>query len=226
MFTLQALPRRKIRDQAAEQIKELISSKQLSPGDRLPTETELADSFGVSRLSVREATKALEYLGIVEAKTGVGLTVGQIDLDRVTQHLGFHPALNRADPLHLIDTRVIIETGVLPHVARKMAEDSSTYERLRSVTDRFGSARKLQTWIDLDIEFHRTLLEASGLAPLVAFGDLLHVFFQRFRESVKKAQWQAAAESHQRIIDALRDGETAAATHELRKHIEDHKSRV
>ncbi len=226
MSTLKALPRRKIRDQAAEQIKELIASKKLSPGDRLPTETELADSFGVSRLSVREATKALEYLGIVQAKTGVGLTVGQIDLERVTEHLGFHPALHRADPLQLIDTRVIIETGVLPHVARRMAEDRSTYDRLRSVADRFRSARKLQTWIDLDIEFHRTLLESSGLAPLVAFGDLLHVFFQRFRESVKKAQWQAGAESHQRIIDALREGELTAATDELRKHIEDHKSRV
>ena len=226
MSTLKTLPRRKIRDQTNKKIKELITTEQLSPGDRLPTETELAETFGVSRLSVREATKALEYVGIVEAKTGVGLTVGQIDLERVTEHLGFHPALHRADPLQLIDTRVIIETGVLPHVARRMAEDSSTYERLRSLVDRSRSARKLQTWIDLDIEFHRTLLESSGLTPLVAFGDLLHVFFQRFRESVKRAQWQAGAESHRRIIDVLRDGDVAAATDELRRHIEDHKSRV
>lgn len=223
---LKVLPRKKIRDQAAEQIKEMIASERLRPGDRLPNESELAESFGISRLSVREATKALEYLGIVEAKTGVGLTVGKIDLKRVTEHLGFHPALHRADPLQLIDTRVIIETGVLPHVARHMAEDSSTYDRLRSVADRFGSARKLQTWIDLDIEFHRTLLESSGLAPLVAFGDLLHVFFQKFRESIKKAEWQAGAESHLQIIDALRDGDVAAAENELRQHIEDHKSRI
>ena len=76
MSTLKALPRTKIRDQAAEQIKEMIAAEKLRPGDRLPNETELAESFGISRLSVREATKALEYLGIVEAKTGVGLTVG------------------------------------------------------------------------------------------------------------------------------------------------------
>lgn len=227
MSTLKALPRRKkIRDQAAEQIKELIASEQLSPGDRLPTETELAETFGISRLSVREATKALEFLGIVESKTGVGLTVGRIDMERVTAHLGFHPALHHSDPLQLIDTRVIIETGVLPHVARRMSDDGLVYERLRSVSDRFRSARKLQTWIDLDIEFHRTLLESSGLAPLVAFGDLLHVFFQRFRESVKKAQWQSGADSHRQIIDALRDGKIAAASDELRRHIEDHKSRV
>jgi len=226
MSILKALPRRKIRDQAAEQIKELIATGQLGPGDRLPTESELAETFGISRLSVREATKALEYLGIVEAKTGVGLTVGQIDLERVTEHLVFHPALHRTDPLQLIDTRVIIETGALSHVAQRIAEDNSTYERLQSLVDRSRSARKLQSWIDLDIEFHRTLLESSGLTPLVAFGDLLHVFFQRFRENIKKAQWLEGAESHRRIIESLQAGDIATATDELRQHIEFHKSKV
>ena len=80
--------------------------------------------------------------------------------------------------------------------------------------------------VRLNIQFHRTLLEASGLAPLVAFGDLLHVFFQRFRESVKKAEWKAGAESHQRIVDNLAKGDVAAATAELRKHIESHKGRL
>ena len=133
MSTLKALPRTKIRDQAAERIKEMIAAEKLRPGDRLPNETELAESFGISRLSVREATKALEYLGIVEAKTGVGLTVGHIDLERVTEHLGFHPALHRADPLQLIDTRVLIEAGVLPHVARRMKQDKSLYDNLNAI---------------------------------------------------------------------------------------------
>ncbi len=104
-MTLAALPRRKIRDEVAQQIKLLIASERLDYGDRLPNENELAVRFGVSRLSVREATKALEFLGIVESKTGVGLAVGQIDLARVTDHLGFHPALHRVDPCQLVDSR-------------------------------------------------------------------------------------------------------------------------
>jgi GntR family transcriptional repressor for pyruvate dehydrogenase complex len=219
------LPKRKIRDIVAERLKSYIVDEQLEPGDRLPTETELAEWFGVSRLSLREATKSLEFLGIVKSRTGVGLTVGQIDLDRMTDHLGFHPALHRADPLQLIDSRIIVETGVLPHVARRMGEDGSLYPVLQKIVDRFGSARKLQTWIDLDIEFHRALIEASGLAPLVAFGDLLQVFFRRFRDSVKKAEWKDGAASHQRIIDDLRDQNVERATTELRKHIESHKYR-
>jgi GntR family transcriptional regulator, transcriptional repressor for pyruvate dehydrogenase complex len=96
---LETLPRRKIRDDVAQRIKDFITTEDLAPGDRLPTETELAGRFGVSRPSIREATKALEFLGIVASKTGVGLTVGHIDLAAVTRHLGFHPALHRADPL-------------------------------------------------------------------------------------------------------------------------------
>lgn len=223
---MHALQRPKIRDQAAEAIKRYIVDHQLSPGDRLPTETQLAEALGISRLSVREATKALEFLGIVTAKPGVGLTVGGIDLDRVTDHLAFHPALYQADPLQLIDSRVIIETGVLPHVLRRMAADASIQTTLQSLIDRFREARDLKTWIDLDIEFHRTLLEASGLQPLVAFGDLLHVFFGRFRESVKKAEWKAGIDSHQQILDALTAGDLQAATDELRHHIESHRQRI
>jgi len=65
-----------MRVQVSEQIKQFIIERKLMPGDRLPTENQLAETFGISRLSVREATKTLEFLGIVESKTGVGLTVG------------------------------------------------------------------------------------------------------------------------------------------------------
>lgn len=223
---MHTLRRPKVRDQAAEQIKQFILAEKLAPGDRLPTENQLAASFGISRLTVREATKALEFLGIVESKTGVGLTVGHIDMGRVTQHLGFHPSLLRADAQQLIDSRIVIETGVLSHVARRMSDDPCIEERLRKVALDFSTARDLTTLIDLDIEFHRSLLEASGLEPLVAFGDLLQVFFRRFRESVKKAERKQGVDGHQRIVDLLVAGKVEAAARELREHIESHKERM
>ena len=223
---IETLDRRKIRDRVAHGIKQFIAAGKLVPGDRLPTEHELAARFGVSRLSLREATKALEFLGIVEAKPGVGLTVGQIDMGRMAEHLGFHPALQRADPHQLIDTRIVIETGALPHVARRMAEDDALYGQLAALVEQFRSARDLQTWIDLDVRFHRALLEASGLTPLVAFGDLLQVFFQRFRDSVERAEWKGGIAGHRRLIDLLRDQDVSAATTELRRHIETHRDRL
>lgn len=222
---LKTVSRRKIRDVVVEQLKDYIISGCLKPGDRLPNETELATQFGVSRLSLREATKALELLGIVESKTGVGLTVGEMTLERVATHLGFHPALQNGTPDQLIDTRIVIETGALPYTARHLADDPAIYHRLREPIEHSYHTNDLQEWIDLDIEFHRRLLDASGLAPLVAFHDLLVLFFQRFRENVKKAEWQRGAESHLRMIDHLRAQNVEAATDELRKHIESHRRR-
>jgi DNA-binding FadR family transcriptional regulator len=223
---MQTLRRPKLRDQAAEQIKQFIIERRLVPGDRLPTELKLAESLGVSRLSVREATKSLEFLGIVESKTGVGLTVGRIDMGLVTKHLGFHPGLLDADPAQLIDSRVILEIGVLPHIARRMKQDKAIEDRLRALIEKFRSARDVKTWIAVDVDFHQSLLEASGLQPLVAFGDLLRIFFQRFRESVKKAEWEASIDSHVRIVNLLKAGHIAAASAELQQHIESHKERI
>lgn len=223
---MKILPRTKMRDRVAQQIQEYIVAHRLVPGDRLPTESQLAEAFGISRLSVREATKALEFLGIVESKTGVGLTVGRIDMGRVVEHLGFHTGLMDVDPEQLIDTRVILETGVLPHVVKRMASDPGIEERLRELIDRFRATRDLPTWIALDIAFHQSLLEASGLQPIVAFGELLHVFFRRFRDSVKQGGWKKGIESHARLVDLLAAGNVAKATLELRNHIESHKERM
>ncbi len=223
---LATIDRPKKRDLVATRIQALIARKKLKPGDRLPTETALAAQFGVSRLSLREATKALEFLGIVEARPGRGLTVGKMNLERVTGCLGFHPALHDADAEELIQTRVVVETGALPYVARNMAHDPSIADTLQHINHKLQKARELQDWVDLDIEFHRRLIASSGLLPLAAFNDLLAVFFQRFRESVKKARWKPGIASHQRLIDHLRQGRVSAAQDEMRRHVESHRARI
>lgn len=220
---MQRVRRPKVSEQAAEQIKRWIVTQRLKPGDRLPTEGELAATFGISRLSVREATKALEFLGMVDSKTGVGLTVGRVDLQRVASHLDLHPSLIDADACQLIDSRIVIETGVLPYVAKRMQSDPEIEKKLRDLVDQFRRARDLKTWIELDIRFHNTLLEASGLQPLVAFGGLLHVFFGTFRESVKRAEWRVGIESHERLVGLLAANRVSAAVQELRAHIECHR---
>ena len=222
---LDSVPRTKLRDLVADRLKAFIVERDLKPGDRLPTESELATRFGVSRLSLREATKSLGFLGILEATPGRGLTVGQVNMERVTEYLGFHPALQDVSPEVLIDTRVLIETGVLPHVAYRMRNNTSLYETLNAINADLRSARSLARWCELDIAFHHELIRGSGLTPLMAFSDLLAVFFRRFRESVNKAEWSHGIDSHQTIIDALKAGRVRDASGELRSHIQSHRLR-
>jgi GntR family transcriptional regulator, transcriptional repressor for pyruvate dehydrogenase complex len=223
---LESISRPKIRDVIAAQLRSYITEQRLSPGDRLPTEKQLAERFGVSRLSLREATTTLEFLGVVDSKPGRGLTVGKINFTRVAGLLEFHPGLQHTDALELIHTRAAIETGVVPYISERMQADESIYLRLHEINDRLRNTASLQEWIELDIAFHRLLVESSGLSSLSSFAELLGLFFRRFRESVKAAEWRKGVESHQTIIDALRDGRVDTAREELRGHIENHKTRI
>lgn len=218
---LNAVERVKIRDVVAGRLKSYIVEENLKSGDRLPTESDLARRFGVSRLSLREATKSLEFLGIVESRPGRGMSVGRVDMDRVTEYLGFHPALHDVSPDVLIDTRVVLETGVLPHVQRRMEQDPSLFESLDEINRRLSRAEGLQAWVELDLAFHHELIAASGLTPLLAFGDVLAVFFRRFREHIDV---NAAVKGHQLIINALKEGRLADADREVRIHIENHRN--
>ena len=220
--------RANLRDIVADRLRAYITDGGLKPGDRLPTETAFAEKFEVSRLSLREATKALEFLGIIESKAGVGLTVGHVSVERMTAHLGFHPDLHDASPTHLVEARVVVETGVLPYIVDRMREDPACHESLDRINGELREVHDSDRWIELDIAFHHQLVEASGLAPLLAFNDLLASFFRRFRESVthgeSKAgtlsrQWKSGIRDHQRVIDALRDGRPEAARKVLITHI-------
>lgn len=215
----------KIRDEVASRLQSFILTQKLRSGDRLPTEVQLASTFGVSRLSVREATKSLEYLGVIHAKPGSGLSVGEVNLKRIAEVMAFHPTLKEASRPQLIETRIVIETGVLPHVMRRMTEDPAVYETLRTIVDRMRGVSSRPDWIKLDVAFHRSLIEASQLSPLIAFNELLVFFFQEFRESVLESEFAASVDSHLRLIDLLRDQNLGDACQELKAHIEIHKHR-
>ena len=106
-----------------------------------------------------------------------------------------------------------------------MKHDESIYDRLHVINAELRQARSLPRWVKLDIEFHRELIRASGLSPLMAFTEVLAVFFQRFRESIKRAEWSQGVDSHQQIIDALKAGRLRQADRALRQHIESHRER-
>ena len=82
---MKTAPRQPLSEMVAHKIKEMIIDQSLKPGDRLPTEHEMAQRFGVSRVSVREATKALAFLGIIHSAPRRGKTLGEVDMQQVTE---------------------------------------------------------------------------------------------------------------------------------------------
>lgn len=105
-----------------ERIKQLILDQRLGPGDPIPTENQLMQELGLSRNSVREALKALQAIGIIEVRHGLGTYVGQLALDSLADGLVFRGRLSlrgdRSDLWELIEVREALEIGFIAQVVR------------------------------------------------------------------------------------------------------------
>jgi GntR family transcriptional regulator, transcriptional repressor for pyruvate dehydrogenase complex len=210
--------RKRLSEELTAQLRKYIIDNGLKPGDPLPTENEMVERFGVSHTVVREATKALDFLGIIDAAPRRGMIVDEFSFQRVSEYFGFHFALCDYPKDELLGSRAVIEIGSLPYVMKAMRKDPALYVRLRDLAKSApDTVRADDRWIAYDIAFHRALVEASGLRPLAAICDLLQAFFHKFREYMTDVE--SGKEVHCKIIEILHDGKLDAAVDMLRYHM-------
>jgi GntR family transcriptional regulator, transcriptional repressor for pyruvate dehydrogenase complex len=213
------LQRKRLSEELTSQLRRHILEKGLKPGDALLTEQEMMARFGVSRTVVREATKALDFLGIIDAVPSRGMVLDQFDFNRVNEYFGFHLALSNYPREQLLKARMVIETGSLYYVMEAMKKDPAVYAALRELAEGCpdaGNSDKKRL-IEHDIAFHRALVEASGIAPLASFCDLLQAFFREYRHVLRVNP--RAKSKHFRIIEALQKGKLDRAVDLLRCHL-------
>ena len=132
---LAKIHRKRLSEELTAQLREHITDKGLKPGDSLLTEQEMMAHFGVSRSVVREATKALDFLGIIDAVPSRGMVLDEFDFDRASEYFGFHFALSNYPKEQLLRARVVIETGSLFYVAEAMKKDPGVYAALRKCAE-------------------------------------------------------------------------------------------
>ena len=220
------IERKNLSDEVIGKIKTYISTNSLKPGDRLPTEQQFSEEFGVSRNVVRESTKALSYLGIISSAPRRGIAVGELDMDRLAEYMGFHFAICNYPRKYLIQARIVIETGVLPYTIKMVVSDEELQKKLITLSEALTVEQDVEKYVDEDIEFHKTLVRASGNEPLMAINDLLHSFFFRFREEVAEAvrtkhESQSQYKGHHICIaKAICEGDLDSARRLLTDHLE------
>src|SRR3954451_12087813 len=120
----------------AEQIRTAIVTGRLKQGDRLSPERELAEEFGVSRVTVRDALRSLEAMGLVEVKVGArgGAFVTSPNGSKVAQTMSDMMMLSATTPEDIVEARLIVERGTVTLAcARALDED---LERLRELCER------------------------------------------------------------------------------------------
>jgi GntR family transcriptional repressor for pyruvate dehydrogenase complex len=212
------IPRKRLSEELTARLRKYIIDHDLKPGDPLLTEREMVDRFGVSHTVVREATKALDFLGIIAAAPRRGMVLDQFNFDRVSDYFGFHFALSDYPKEKLLKSREVIETGALSYTMAAMKKDPALYPQLLELAEAAPDVDRVnKEWIEYDIAFHRGLVEASGLSPLTSVCDLLQAFFHHFQAAM--GEFRRGKEEHRRIIESLRDGNLDVAVKLLRHHL-------
>ncbi|MBN2021182.1 MAG: FadR family transcriptional regulator [Pirellulales bacterium] len=214
------LRRKRLGEELTAQLRKYIIEKGLKPGDPLLTEQEMVERFGVSRTVVREATKALDFLGVIGATPRRGMVIDDFDFSRVSEYFGFHFALSDYPRESLLKARAVIETGSLYYTMETMRADEAVYRQLRALAESAPPTDRLDDrWIEYDIAFHRGLVEASDITPLASFCDLLQAFFREYRDRTVCGDVRGGKKGHCQIVEALHEGKLDDAVALLRRHL-------
>ncbi|GAB3472844.1 FadR/GntR family transcriptional regulator [Nocardiopsis coralliicola] len=217
-----AHPRTSVARRAIEQVKEMIASGSLRPGQRLPTEREFAAQLGLSRSSMREAISALAVLGIVEIRHGSGAYVSSLSPRDLLEALGSVAEVSSGATLvELMEVRRLLEGHAAAAAAARIG--AAGLAEVRAHLDRMERGGPVEEMIAADHDFHQAIAEASGNAALAAIlaGLSSRTFGARVWRGHRAAEvMQRLHAEHQRIYDALegRDpgaAEAAAAAHVL-----------
>ena len=230
--TLKPIRKTTVVNQAMDQLKELIASGQYKPGDKLPTESELAAQLGVGRSSIRETIKVFNYLGVLVSKSAKGTFVGsRSSISR--EALTWAMLLGQDDIDMLIDLRGAIELWCfLQLTIRQRETPEATKDVLADLDtilvamDKALEANDASAVIQADFDFHKRIITSVSNELFADYYDTLRAFL--FKE-IEKSQGEYQDRSkilaeHQELAAAIRSGNIEQAASVYMAHIENIKN--
>jgi GntR family transcriptional repressor for pyruvate dehydrogenase complex len=204
-----------------------IRDNHLVAGDKLPSETELAAKFAVSRVIIREGLSGLKFLGLIEAGTRGGTRIKTLDFDVLNSALGFHLSACDFSFDELLEARIVLELAVLEIVMKKAS--MKQLDTLDSLIDTAlpskGDASYFHANVEVDINFHVKLFDLANNNVLGSFARLLRIFFANlpFRADMFDSNFRPNVEHHQ-IVAALRAKNINLAKGVMLEHLNRYKT--
>jgi len=212
----------------AEGLIRYIAAHRLQAGDRLPSERELVTMVNASRLPLREALCMLKGLGIIEARHGKGIFVRPMDPGVIFGMLS--PLLRtrgEIDVRHIFDVRLHLEASIAELAAAHRSNEN--LQRLQAAHEAMQTClRNRRAWNRHDMDFHQELARSTG-------NPIFPVFMASITDLVREVQFlyrdkiefrQESVGEHQRILDAVRRQDGAAARAAIQEHIRNATARL
>ncbi|MBV7409317.1 FadR/GntR family transcriptional regulator [Maritimibacter sp. DP1N21-5] len=216
--------------QVAEAIKHYIVREKLQPGDRLPSEPELIERFGMAKGTIREALRLLDAQGLVKSRTGPGggTFVHEVSPERATALLANYFYFKDLTISDIYQLRRVLEpelvaslAGTLPpRVIARLREIVATYAE-PAMTDDEERDQHIAT-----LGFHKVLADQSS-NPLLSFliGFMLTILtditvYRRLYTPINRDLWKRGLDYHLRLIEALEAGDGSAARAIMKAHMQ------
>lgn len=203
-----------VTDEAILRIKEMILAGELAPGDRLPPEKELSERLGLSRSSLREAVKALEVIRVLDVRRGDGTYVTSLEPRLLLEAMSFVVDLHDDHSvLEIFAVRRILEPAAASLAARNA--DAAGLEHLRDIVTSVDDATDVEGLVAHDLEFHRSIAEATGNSYLASLIDSLssHTVRARiWRGITQENAVERTLQEHHAILDAIASGDAELAS--------------
>lgn len=207
-------------EQLAEKLAKAIASGVYRPGDRLPAERELAQTFQVSRPTIREAVIALELDGLVEVKVGSGVYVLAQQAERPQA-----PVATDIGAFELTEARILFEGEVAALAATQitdaqLGELDALLDEMAAENDKGGHGGEA-----VDLRFHTLIAEATRNSAMTGVVEYLWTIRNRSPQCVRTFEktrakgYQPVVDEHRAIVDALRSRNPKAARQAMRDHL-------
>lgn len=209
--------RKRLPEVLADTLQEEILS--LSVGDRLPTEPELAERFGVSRTVVRETARLLVQRGLVTVKPGRGMTVAAFDGRLIADQYGLLLRLSEGSFEQLLELRLVLEVEMAVFAAARRTD--AHLEAMREANRRLAVAVDSDDALDADLSFHEIVAQASG-NPF--FSLVIRPVNSFLREAYRTGPGYPSeaghtVREHEEIADAIAAGDPSRARFASENHL-------
>lgn len=207
-------------DLILRQLRDLIASGALKPGDRLPAERELARQFGIGRSHVRDALRRLEFYGILQTLPQSGTVVARLGVASLESLIGNVLALDRDDINALSETRMVLEV----ETARRAADRADGADRaaIRAAQEAFR-ARALagDPALQEDLALHLSIARAAHNAVLASLVGLITPDILRLggeHQTCSSARLPEVVREHERVVQAIEARDPDAAAQAMAEH--------
>jgi GntR family transcriptional repressor for pyruvate dehydrogenase complex len=212
-----------------DQIKVLIRDGRLQPGDRLPSERDLCQRFGVSRVTVREALRVLEASGLLSIRVGAhgGAFLTTPSAERLGEGLADLISLAALTAANVTEARIIVELGILPLAVERATEEDIA--ALYAMVDEAEGALEAGTYtVEHSAAFHIRVAECTH-NPAIEM--LMQSFHGPMRMSIEESHVGApmghrGAEEHRDLTQAIEARDLARARKIMTKHLDRTAQRV